>query len=162
MKPNLLLTGLAAAGLLALSGCNYDVPVTPEPTRPVDGRLLGDWIRYDRDEQKIEQLSVRKLDDSHYVVAIDGDIYRGFHTDHAKLPLVSLQDLNSGSRKFVYYAWQLSLDGAQLTLRRVAQEVIPETAKDTATIQRLLSDHATDPKLFDPELVFARKKSGQH
>ena len=159
MKTIPLQTILAATSLLMLASCNYDVPATSEPTRSVDQRLLGDWVRFDPDEQKTDQLSVRKLDDAHYAVTVDGDIYRGFHTDHAKLPLVSLQDLNSANRKYVYYVWQLSPDASELVLQRVAQEVIPESARDTATIQRLLADHAGDPKLLDPKLVFARKTS---
>lgn len=157
MTTSLLRTTLAAAGLLFLAGCDYDVPITAGPTRPVDSRLLGTWVRYDQGEKKDELMNVRKLDDFNYAVAIDGDIYRVFHSDHANLPFVSAQDLNSDSRKYVYYTWRLSEDAAQLILRRVKQEVIPDGAKDSATIQHLLTEHVSDPKLLDQDLVFTRK-----
>lgn len=156
MKPHLLRAAFAG-GLLLLAGCDYDVPITAGPTRPIDPRLLGEWISHDPDDKKDEAMNVRKLDEFNYVVAIDGDIYRVFHTDHANLPFVSAQDLNSSSRKYVYYTWKLSADVAQLTLKRVTQDVIPDSAKDSGAIQQLLTEHAADPKLLGKELVFTRR-----
>ncbi|MBS0662831.1 MAG: hypothetical protein JSR48_06180 [Verrucomicrobia bacterium] len=158
MKP-LLLTWLAAA-LLCLAGCDYDVPITPEPTRPVDPRLVESWASYEPDEQKVELLNVRKLDDTHYVVSIDRDIYRAYHSDLGTLSFVSVQDLNSDDRKYAYYLWALSDDGRRLSLRRVRQELLPEKVKDPATIQRLLRENAASPRLFEAEQVFTRKTKG--
>lgn len=155
MKP--LLPTLLAAGLLCLAGCDYDVPITAEPTRPVDPRLVATWGSFDPNELKVEVMSVRRLDANTYIVATDNDVYRAFHSDVGPLAMVSVQDLNADSRKYVYYAWKLSDDGRQLTLRRVRQEILPDTVKDSATIRQLLRDRAADPRLFDREQVFTRK-----
>ena len=157
MRTSLRLAGAAFAGLLLLTGCDYTVPITARPTRPVNARLLGDWISLDPSGKQDAAMSVRPLDESAYAVAIEGDIYRAFHSECAGLPLVSVQDLNSSSRKYVYYAWQLTADGARLTLRRVSLAVIPDSTPDSPAVQRLLAVHASDPKLFEHELVFTRK-----
>jgi len=161
MKTNLFSIALAAASLLVLAGCDYEVPITAGPTRPVDPRLLGDWVSFDQEEQKMDEMSVRQLDEFNYVVGIDHDIYRAFHTDHAGLSFVSVQDLNSSSRKYVYYVWRLSPDNSRLVLQRVRQELVPDTTKDSVAIQKLITDHVSDPKLLDKELAFTRKKSGK-
>lgn len=158
MKP--LLPTLLAAALLGLAGCDYDVPVTTEPTRPVQPSLVGSWGSYDPAEQKLELMSVRQWDDTHYAVSIDRDIYRAHHSDLGPLALVSVQDLNSDDHKYVYYLWSLSADGRQLTLRRVRQELVPDKVKDIPTIQRLLRENAANPKLFDQDQVFTRKVKG--
>ena len=159
MKP--LLPTLLAAGLLCLAGCDYDIPITAEPTRPVDPRLVGTWANYDPDEQKVEVITVRAWDDTHYAVAIDRDIYRAHHSDLGAMSMISVQDLNSDAHKYVYYSWSLSDDGRQLTLRRVRQELVPDKVRDVATMQRLLRDNAAKPQLYEPATVFTRKGGGK-
>lgn len=157
MKSNLPLAWLATAALL-LAGCNYDVPLTAQPTHKIDARLLGDWVVVDKDTSKEEHLSVRQLDDSTYVVTFDGDIYRVFHSDFAGTAFLSVQDLNSGVRKYVYFTWQLSADGAQLTLTGVSSKVVPETTRDRAALQKLIKANLANPALFGDPLTFTRKK----
>src|SRR4051812_3901284 len=53
-----------------LAGCNYDVPLTAKATRKVDERLLGVWLGGDDGK---DPMTVRQLDDSTYVVAMDHD-----------------------------------------------------------------------------------------
>ena len=158
MKPNHVVALLLAIGALLLTGCNYDVPLTEKPTRKVDARLLGEWVSFDKNEQKLEQMTVRKLDDSTYVVAMDKDIYRVFHSDFADTALVSVQDLNSEERKYTYYAWQLSADGKELSLKGVSTHVVPEGTKGREAIQKLIKENLANPKLYGDTLVFTPKK----
>ena len=102
MKSKLPFAWLLAAGCLLLGGCDYGFPLTAKPTRRIETRLLGDWLADNKEDNKMEQLSVRQLDDSTYVTTIDGDIYRVFHSDFAQLPFLSVQDLNSTDRKYIY------------------------------------------------------------
>ena len=67
------------------------------------------------------------------------------------------QDLNSSARKYCYYTWSLSADGAQLTLRRVRNELVPEKTMPAAAIQQLIKQNLANPKLLDEPLVFIRK-----
>jgi hypothetical protein len=161
MKSKLLTAGLIAAGWLHLGGCNYDIPLTAKPTRNVDARLLGDWVAMDKENPQDEFLHIRQLDDATYVVALDKDIYRVFHSDFADTAFVSVQDLNSANRKYVYYTWRLSADGAQLTLQGVSTKVVPEKTKNRTAIQQLIKDNLQNPALFDKPLTYTRKKPHQ-
>jgi len=162
MRSKLLPAWFIAAGALLLSGCNYDVPLTAKPTRMVDARLLGDWTAVDKENAKEEFMHVRRFDDTTYVVAMDNDIYRAFHSDFAGTAFVSVQDLNSDDRKYVYYRWQLSADGTQLTLQPVSNKVVPEATKGQAALQQLIRQNLTNPKLFGDEIQFTRKRTGSN
>ena len=56
---------------LALGACQYDVPITSSPTRKVQEQLLADW----RSTDGKEELKLRGLDDSTYIVYYDGDLF---------------------------------------------------------------------------------------
>ena len=158
VKTNSILSPfLATAALCLLSACDYEFPATAGPTRGVDEKLVGDWITFDKDEHKDLAMHVRKLDEFNYVVSVDSDIYRAYHSDLDKLSLLSVQDLNSESRKYLFYTWKLSADGKQLTLRRVTSELVPESTKDAVALQSLLNKNAANPKLLGEELMFTRK-----
>jgi hypothetical protein len=147
-----------AAGALLLAGCNYDVPLTAQPTRKIDASLLGEWVSFDKSEQKLEYMTVRNLDDSTYIVAMDRDLYRVFHSDFADTAFVSVQDLNSDERKYVYYVWQISADGTQLSVKGVSTQVVPEKTKGQAALQQLIKANLANPKLYGDEIKFTRKK----
>ena len=144
-----------------VAGCDYDFPLTAQPTRKIDERLLGDWVGVDQQSAKEDLMRVRGFDDSTYAVAIDNDIYRVFHSDFAGTPLVSVQDLNSGNRKYLYFAWRLSTDGNQLSLKGIDPKVIPETTKSASDVQHLIKQQLKNPRLFRDELRFTRKQAGR-
>src|SRR5215475_642746 len=108
--------------MLAFSACEYEVPITPSPTRKVQEQLLGNWISLDGKEN----MRVRRLEENTYVVYYDGDLFRAYHSDVAEMPFASVQDLNSNDRKYAYVVWKLSDDGKRLTLRNVSDKVIPK------------------------------------
>ncbi len=161
MKVRRFVTCLLAAFGLLQGGCNYDFPLTPKPTRAIDGKLLGDWVAMDKENAKEELMHVRHLDDSTYVIAFDHDIYRAFHSDFSGTAFLSVQDLNADNRKYLYYTWQLSADGAKLSLKGVSTKVVPETTKSPDEIQRLIKQNLGNPVLFGDEILFIRK-SGPH
>jgi hypothetical protein len=140
--------------ILTFSACNYDVPITASPTGKVQGQLLGNWVSLDGKEN----MRVRRLDDSAYVVYYDGDLFRAYHSDVAEAPFVSVQDLNSNDRKYAYVVWKLSDDGKRLTLRNVNDKVIPKETKDSTTIAALLTKNARNPELLGEEIEFRKEK----
>ena len=157
MKTKPLLVSLLAAAALLLSGCDYETPLTPAPTHPVEARLLGDWEQTKKEHPTDPDMHVRSWDDSTYAIAIEDDVYRVWHSDFAGTAFVSVQDLNSAARKFCYYTWALSADGTQLTLRRVRNELVPEKTTPATAIQHLIQANLGNPKLLDEPLVFRRK-----
>ena len=140
--------------ILAFAACEYEVPITPSPTRGVQERLLGDWVSLDGKEQ----MKVRRLDDSIYIVYFDGDLFRAYHSDVAETPFVSVQDINSSNRKYAYVVWKLLDDGKRLSLRNVKSTVIPKEQKDSARIAELLTENAKNPELFGEEIEFKKEK----
>jgi hypothetical protein len=132
---------------LAFTSCNYDVSITSGPTRKVQEQLLGNWTSADGKEE----LKLRRLDDSVYIVYYDGDLFRAYHSDVAETSFATVQDLNSSDRKYAYMVWKLSDDGKNLRLRNVNDKVVPKETKDSATIVVLLTKNASNPELFGEE-----------
>jgi hypothetical protein len=147
---------LLVAGFF-LTGCNYDVSLTAKPTRKIDPRLIGDWVAVDKESKEEEMMYVRKLDDITYVVSMDKDIYRAFHSDFAGTAFLSVQDLNSSERLFVYLTYELSSDATQLRVFTVSTKVVPEETKGRAALQKLIKRQLKNPKLLNDPMVFTRK-----
>jgi hypothetical protein len=147
---------LLAAGFF-LTGCNYDVPLTAKPTRKIDPRLIGDWVAVDKDSKEEEMMYVRKLDEVTYVVSMDKDIYRAFHSDFAGTAFLSVQDLNNSDRLFVYLTYGLSSDGKQLSVFTVNTKVVPEETKGRSALQKLIKRQLANPKLYNEPMEFTRK-----
>jgi hypothetical protein len=138
----------------AFSACEYEVPITPSPTRKVQEQLLGNWVSQDGKEN----MRVRRLDDSTYIVYYDGDLFRAYHSDLAETPFASVQDLNSNDRKYAYIIWKLSDDGKSLSLRSINDKVIPKETRDSAAVAALLTKNARNPELFGEEIEFRKEK----
>jgi hypothetical protein len=139
---------------LAFTACQYDVPITSGPTRKVQEQLLGNWKSTDGKED----LKVRSLDDSVYIVYYDGDLFRAYHSDVAETPFVSVQDLNSSDRKYAYIIWKLSDDGKHLRLRSVNDKVVPKETRDSTALVALLTKNAGNPEFFAEEIEFRKEK----
>src|SRR6267143_1777699 len=139
--------------MLAFNACEYEVPITSSPTRKVQEQLLGNWVSLDGKEN----MRVRRLDDSTYVVYYDGDLFRAYHSDVTETPFASVQDLNSNDRKYAYLVWKLSDDGKHLSLRNVNGKVIPKETRDSATVAALLTKSARNPGLFGDEIEFRKE-----
>ncbi len=138
----------------AFAACEFEVPITPSPTRKVEERLLGDWVSLDGKEQ----MKVRRLDDNIYIVYYDGDLFRAYHSDVADMPFVSVQDINSSDRKYAYVIWKLSDDGKRLILHSVKSTVISKEQKDSARVAELLKENTKNPELFGEEIEFKKEK----
>ena len=139
---------------LALGACQYDVPITSSPTRKVQEQLLADW----RSTDGKEELKLRRLDDSIYIVYYDGDLFRAYHSDVAETPFATVQDLNSSDRKYAYVVWKLSDDGKHLSLRNVSDKVISKEIRDSGTVAALLTKNASNLELFGEQIEFKKEK----
>jgi hypothetical protein len=139
--------------IVAFTACEYEVPITSSPTRKVQEQLLGNWISLDGKED----MRVRQLDDSTYIVYYDGDLFRAYHSDVAEMPFASVQDLNSNNRKYAYVVWKVSDDGKRLSLRSV-NKLIPKETKDSGVVAALLTKNARNPELFGEEIEFRKEK----
>jgi hypothetical protein len=148
-----IIFGVVVCYVLAFNACDYEVPIMPSATRKVQEQLLGNWISLDGKEN----MRVRRLDNSSYVVYYDGDLFRAYHSDVAGTPFASVQDLNSNDRKYAYVVWKLSDDGKRLSLRSVNNKVVPKETRDSAAVVALLTKNARNPELFGEEIEFRKE-----
>jgi hypothetical protein len=155
LRAQKLMPGIVTAVCCLVAGsCTYEVPITANPTRKIEVKLLGDWVSSDGKDK----MKVRKLDDFVYIVSYGGDLFRAYHSDVGKTALVSVQDIDSSERKYVYLTWKLSDDGKELGLRAVNTKVVPKETKDSASVQKLLEKNLQNPDLFEEEGKFTREK----
>jgi len=152
----LALVAVAIVCCLGLSGCDgdYAVPITSGPTRKIDQRLLGNWVSKDG----TDKIKVRSLDDSIAIVSYNGDLLRALHSDVGGTSFISVQDIDSADRKYIYLAYKLSDDGKRLDLRVVNTKVIPKETKDSVSVQKLLKKNLQNSNLFGDEAQFGREK----
>jgi hypothetical protein len=140
-----------AAFALLLSGCVYQVPLTSQPTRPVDDRLLGSW------SGGTNKLKIVKLDAHNYIASSDGDLYRVYHSDVADTPLVTVQVLDQPNPQYCYYSWKISDDG-KLHIRMINDKIIPDDVKSSAAAQKLVRKNLQNPELFGDDSQFTKDK----
>jgi hypothetical protein len=147
-----------AAGCLLFSSCVYEVPITAQPTRKIDRRLLGNWTARDAKNGETVKMKVVKLDDYNYIVFFDNkDLYRVFHSDVARTPFVSVQILDSDKPKYAYSAWTLNEDGT-LVGHAVNDKVVPDETKTSSAVQKLLEQNLKNPSLFEEPMKFTKDK----
>lgn len=132
---------LVALGV-ALTGCEYDAPLSPQPEGPIDEMVLGSWRSADA------AFRVRRFDSNHYVVVCNDRLYRGWHTPVAGLRLVTLQTLEATPAKFIYMTYEVSAPDGPLLLRFVSHDVIDKSLRDPAAIRRAIEMNARNPKLL--------------
>ena len=92
-------------------------------TRNIDTRLIGDWSSDDGQEK----LAVRELTGTTYLLLLNGDPFRAYHSDFAGVAFVTVQDLDGRDRKYAYLKYALSPDGQRLTAWAVNTDTIPKT-----------------------------------
>ena len=145
---------IAAISLLSVGACGeYIVPITDQPTRKIERQLIGDWVTADG----VDVIKVRQLTDSTYIVAYNDILFRAFHTDLAKVPFLSVQELETDNRTYTYFSYRLSSDGNKIYLRLVNEELIPDELTESVAIQRLLIRNLHNPSLFHAEEEFRRQ-----
>ena len=102
-------------------------------------------------------MSVRKLDDSIYLVAYGKDLFRAWHSDLDGVAFISVHDLNRKDRKYSYFTWRLEDDGG-LTIKVVNPERVPTETQSVADVQALLRQHADEQDLFLDEVSHFTKE----
>lgn len=148
-KISVLCAGLAVLFALSFIGCEYDVPITSKPTRDIEESLLGTWTSSDGKSQ----LKVYKWDKANYLVMEDGSFYRVYHSDVAKIPLVSVQLLEGKTPTFAYWTWEL-IEGRTLSLRIVNDTIVLDDTKDSAAVQKLIKANLNNPDLFSNKIEY--------
>lgn len=147
----------ALAGLAfgVLTGCNYDFPLTDRPTDRVHKELLGAWTA----EEGKEHVVIRAFDEKSYLVEDNGQFYRMIHTDLGALRFLSIQELESAERRYLYVRWRLTPDGKELHLNGVNSSVVPTSLPSARAVRRVIKKNKSNPDLFTEEGVYTREES---
>ena len=145
-------TSLLAVACLFFTGCDYEVPLSAQPTRPTEDALLGNWMSPDA------WLMVRRFDADHYVVFHNGGVYRAWHSDLAGRAFVSVQSLDGENPKYAYFTYEVGSEGRRLNLRFVTEKLVPKTIRDSNTMRETVARYAADPALLSDPAPFSRMK----
>ena len=149
------LLGIAAIAVALSAGCIHDVPITGAATRNIDARLIGDWSS----EDGKEKLAVRELTGTTYLLLLNGDPFRAYHSDLAGVAFVTVQDLNGRERKYAYIRYALSQDGQRLTAWAVNTDTVPKDVRSSSQVRFLLRQNLKNPKLYvDEPLELVKRK----
>jgi len=146
--------GLIACCCIVFAGCEYEAPITEQPTRAVEEKLLGNWSA----ENGTERLKIREFDASTYVVSYNGHLYRAFHSDFADMPFVSVQNIDSERRTYAFLTYRLEDKSNTLALRSVNIKMVPKDVKDSLQIQALLKKKLKNPALLNKEIQFVKEQ----
>jgi hypothetical protein len=147
---------LAAAGFaaLVLAGCEYEAPLTAQPTGKIDPRLVGDWRSIDGKDL----MRVRAFDESRYAISYNSDVYAAWHSDFAPLPLISVLHLDPRNRKYSFLTWDLSAGDGRLRLQVINSKVVPKDLPDPAALQQALLARQSDAALYVHRQDYLRER----
>ncbi len=140
--------------IVCTGGCIYDVPISANPTRQVEERLLGDWLSKDGKNT----LKVRRLDDSQYVLSVNGYLFRAYHSDIAGTAFASVQEIETRERRYAYVTWSLSEDAKHLRWRAVSRKVVPQDISDSVAVRALLEKNLDNAVLYEDEQDYIKRK----
>jgi hypothetical protein len=141
---------------LALTACEWKIPITENGTREVVPALIGDWFH----TANGDRLHIRKYDATHYILGEGehGDrLFSAHHSDVGDWQLVSVRELKPEGDQWTYVQWRLA-DRDHLELRVVNDKIIPYTIIDPAEVTRLLKANRDKAELFHPAFTYARRK----
>lgn len=150
-----ILVILVTSLLLVLAACGErKVPITDQPTRKVDARLIGNWISSDG----TERIRIRQLNDSTYIISYFALLFRAYHSDIDGISFINIQELETPERNYIYMVYILSADGNKLYIRMVNEDVVPDATKDSITVRKLLKNNLQNPFLFRGQAEFTKTK----
>ena len=144
---------LAGVCALIFAGCEFESPITLQPTHNVDKRLMGEWSSPDGKEK----MKIYRWDAGNYIVGYNGDLFRAYHSETAATDFVTVQGMEMDPPRYSYFVWKLSADGKQLALRSVNSKVIPKETKGPSVVQELLKKNLQNPSLLNEEAVFSKR-----
>ena len=148
--PRFLLCSLLALASALLAGCEFDVPLSSHPDRPIDEKLLGNWSSPDG------WAKLARYDAQNFVLLYNGGIYRAWHTPVAGLDLLTLQRLDAASPKDHYLSYAWTGAGRRLDVRFVRDDLLDQHATDPAAMRQAIEQHAGHAKLLSQPVPFAR------
>ena len=148
--------------VFVLGGCGaYTVPITAKPTHKIDERFLGTWVSKDTTNTTKDKIQILKFDSSHYLVKLNDDLYRAYHSDVSKTPFITVQILvnpepDTPKTEYAYLVCKLTDDGV-LHLSVVNAEIVPYETNNSSSVRRILKKNLNNPALFEEDTQFIKE-----
>lgn len=139
MNTRFILTTLLVCISVFLTSCKYKVSITSKPTSKIDNRLIDDWVSKDQKDN----LKIRMLNESEYIVSLNGSLARAFHSDIDTTRFVNIQDIDNpkGPGTYTFVSYTISEDSKQLVVKIVDDKTIPYTTRSSEEVAALLKQH---------------------
>jgi hypothetical protein len=165
MNTTWMRSAVAIGVAVALTGCDFLVPISHEPAGRLDESLVGLWRRTDP-SGPTEDLLVLKWDEGHWLVSLpagrqDALYARGWPVRVADRTLVQLEWIGSGkgavvqdARRYQLATW--SRDGDRLIIRRINPEVVGRDWCESQRLREAIEKTLNQPDVFIDERVFHR------
>lgn len=165
MKTNAFLAVACAA---ALAGCDYTVPLTATPDRPIDPALVGLWERQDEAQGGAEKLLVLPLGKNEYLVSYPANsknalFARATLCKAADLTLLQLTWFGTALGTVaddarIYQYATFTVAGDTLKGRLLNGDVVDRDAASAAALIAAIEANADSPKRFRDEWTFTKIK----
>lgn len=154
--------------LIALTGCQYDVPVVKDAKKDIDQKVLGLWESLEKNSDDVkDRMLILKFSDREYLVhypsnKTDGIYFKAFLIDVAGMTLVQLQCLATGKGELAgndknYALARYTVNGEQLQFQLINTEVVSNKIKDSEKIKDEIENNKDNPELFDELVEFKRQ-----
>lgn len=151
-----------------LGGCEYEVPVVPEPKLPIDPAVLGLWEAVpppDAADKPAERMLVLKFNATEYIIRYpmqhDSLYFRAYLIKVGNLTAAQLQLIGAdqgpadcAERKFHVASYCIRDD--ILELRLLNTQLIPATLRTSRELRKEIRKHQADPALWGEVARFKR------
>ncbi len=155
--------------VLLFCGCEYEVPLTKEPSVAVDSSVLGLWELIPdagEEKEKKERMMVLKYSGTeymiHYPIGEDAMYFRAYPVKIGGVQCVQLQAIGThkGSpdkeEKNLYHVASYQLNGANLEIKLLNAELVDDELKTSAALTRSFKKHKGHKNLFINPGTFRR------
>jgi len=132
--------------LLLLAGCNFQAPLTDNPTRGVDPALLGSWFSLEDGSP----LDIYRLSKDEYMVIDGGNPYVCTHSDLAGTSFVSCKQIQNDKESYGKYAYiAYKLENGILTVFTLSDSLPIKDSLSSAQIRQIVEDAAKSGSALD-------------
>ena len=114
-------TTLILVSLLLLAGCDYDAPLTEQPTRQMDPALVGSWFSLTNGVS----LDIYRLSANEFLAMLEGNQpFVCTHSDLGGVNFVSCRNIGHDEKSYGKYSYRAyKLEGEQIILWDLSQDL---------------------------------------
>lgn len=167
MKNTLLVSFL---GLLLLTACEYNAPLTEDHDIPIDQAVLGSWkIAAIENKDDDTEIRVYKFSETEYAMHYledGGNLYfRAYAINLGGVSAVQLELIGNGEEPVAgdeddrYHVVSYKIVDDLLHIATLNSNLVDDELPDSESLQKAFIEHKDNPELFNDPGVFRRIKN---